>query len=266
MLDVFISYAFEDSKEAAELHRLLTLLGFNCFLAHKDIRKGDRWRGAILKAVRSADVFIPLLSGDGLASAWVQQECGMAHVLAEGKKRKPMIIPVLPAKQTPPGCLSEYQSLTVGMTWWKSKLTLDSKVACSLGAAIVERTGCLQEVKTRVIEHLYRSTIADFCVVVEFLHSLGEVGFNDFLFLIKHAAAHDSAFQSDQVMSELYSLLKAHIVELGRHPDWVAVWNGLHNRSQAYKAEVRRRQEENARKLQAQMEAATKMGGAKDRQ
>ncbi len=261
---VFISYAMEDGKEAGELHRLLSLVGFTCFLAHKDIRKGEPWREAIVKSIRNADVFVPLLSEHGLTSAWVQQECGMAHILAEGRKRKPTIIPVVPNGKTPPGCLSEYQAMTVRITFWASKLNLDSKVALALGGSILERVPCLKEIKNDAIGHLGRATLNDFSFILEFLRSFGELGFNDFLGLINHAGAHSEAYKSDSVMSHMYAILKIHIEELKKHPNWVVAWNRLHNRHEEFKAEERRRQEEMLRKLNAHMETPRKVDDGKE--
>lgn len=265
MARIFISYAMEDGKEAGELHRLLSLFGFDCFLAHKDIRKGEQWREAIVKAIRTSDVFIPLLSDHGLTSAWVQQECGMAHILAEGRKHKPAIIPVVPNGTMPPGCLSEYQASSVRKTFWASKLALDANVASVLGGSILEHVSCLEEIKPRAIAHLTKLTIEDFANVLGFLQSFGRVTFNDFLSVIKHADAHSGAYRSDSIMTHIYALLRVHIEELKKHPDWVVVWNRFHNRHEQFTAEERRRHEEYMRKLQEQIGTTDKGQSSKDR-
>ena len=258
MARIFISYAMEDAKEAAEFHRLLTLLGFTCFLAHKDIRKGEQWREAILRSIRDADVFIPLLSDHGVTSAWVQQECGMAHVLAEGRKRKPIIIPVVPNGKTPPGCLSEYQAQLVRVTFWTSKLSLDSAVVTTLGSTIAGQTASLPEIRPRTISNLKGAAVADICVVLEFLRLVGQLAFNEFLTVIKYTSEHPTAYRSDPVMTHVYALMRDHYEEVQKHPDWLAACNRLHERYQQFKEEERRRQEEFLRKLTEQSETTDK--------
>lgn len=253
MAKVFISYAMEDGKEAGALHRLLSLLGFTCFLAHKDIKKGEQWREAIVRELRNSDIFLPLLSEHGLKSAWVQQECGMAHVFRANKK-KPVIIPVTPNGQIPPGCLSEYQSQNIGLTFWLSRLDIGSEVASKLGLAIVEQAGCLDAIKPRVINNLSGTSLQDYCFILGFLASSGDVSFDEFLSLINHTNSHWEAQRSDFVMHHMYRLLKIHHEEINKLPEWIKAWNQLHARYQKYKEEERRRAEDLARKMQQQTE------------
>ena len=253
MANIFISYASEDGSEAGSLHRLLTLLGFHCFLAHKDIKKGEQWRAAIVSGLRTTDIFIPLLSEHGLKSPWVQQECGMAHLL-RGKKKKPLIIPVTPNGQIPPGCLSEYQALNIGLTFWLSKLNIGHDVASKLGLAIVEQADCMAAIKPRAISNLSGTSIEDYSFILGFLSASGQVTFDDFLSLINHANSNSGAHYSDFVMHHMYRLLKVHTEELTKLPEWIKAWNRLHERYQKHKEDERRRAEEYARKMQQQTE------------
>lgn len=253
MARIFISYAKEDGKEAGYLHHYLTLLGFTCFLAHKDIKKGELWRPAIVSGLKKSDIFIPLLSEHGLKSSWVQQECGMAHLL-RGKKKTPVIIPVTPNGQIPPGCLSEYQALNIGLTFWLSKLDIGYDVASKLGNAIVDQADCMATIKPRAINNLGGTSIQDYGFILGFLSASGQVTFDDFLSLIKHADTHSSASYSDFVMDHMYRLLRIHTDELTKLPEWVKTWNRLHDRYQKHKEEERRRAEEYARKMQQQTE------------
>jgi len=249
---VFISYAMEDSKEAGSLHRLLATLGFDCFLAHKDIRKGERWRDAILRELRASDAFVVLLSEHGVGSCWVQQESGMAHLLHCGNRR-PLIIPVVPKGELPPGCLSEYQAQEIGLTFWLSKLDVGSSVAGNVARTMIDHLDCLPLVKPKAISNLKSAAIEDFAFVLTFLVNCGNVAFSEFLTILNHSITHPKVAITDAVMTQLYALLEVHRSELDKLPDWVKAWNRLHQRYVEHKEAVRRQQEEMLRSMQRAM-------------
>lgn len=254
-MKIFISYANEDKKEAGTLHSLLSLLGFQCFLAHEDIKKGELWRAAIVKELKAADVFVVLLSEYALKSAWVQQECGMAHILRE-RRKKPHIIPVTPGS-APPGCLSEYQAERIDLSFLWSKLQIGHEFAGKIAKAIVSHFGSVETVKGTAIGHLSGAAIQDFEFILDFLYSSNSVTFEEFLKLVERVGSHSRAPFSDYIMWRMYRLLEKYKKEIDGRPDWVKYWNGrIHEPYQKYKAEERRRQEETARKM---AESTTKL-------
>jgi hypothetical protein len=252
-ISLFISYSTQDGKEASALHRLLSLLGFSCFLAHKDIRKGEQWRQAIVRELRKSDVFIVLLSEHGVTSPWVQQECGMAHLLFE-TKRRPLIIPVTPNGAIPPGCLSEYQAQAIRLTFWLSKLDTGAEMASKLGQEVVNNLGCGDLMRPRAIRNLKGATVEDFSFLLNFLALLG-VTFSEFCSITNHTVTHPSAAYSDSVMKCMYKLLDVHRTDIDKLPDCVKAWNALHRKYQEFKETERRRQEESMRKMLQAMES-----------
>lgn len=252
MVTVFISYATQDVKEAGALHHLLKLLGFKCFLAHKDIPKGEQWRDEIVNVLRKSDVFIALLSEHGVASSWVQQECGMAHLLRK-RARKPLIIPVVPDGAVPPGCLSDYQAQTISLTFWFSKLNLTTEIAKKLALAIVAKLRCADAIKPQALDNAKSLKVEDLAFVIDALSACGNTTFSDFLTLTNAAISHIAAARSDAVMTALYQLLEVHRAELSKWPEWVRAWNGLHKKYSDFKEVQRQQQEEMLRNLRESM-------------
>lgn len=247
-MKTFISYSVEDKNDAGNLHRLLSLLGFECFLAHRDIKKGDQWRNVIIKELKRSEVFIPVLSEHGLSSAWVHQECGMAHLLNCGKK-KPLIIP-LTVSAAPPGCLAIYQALPVSQRFFGlGGIDLSHEVAKRLSLEIAHQTGCLAQIKNSAIESISRVEVADLEYVLAFLVESKHITFDDFLVIIRQASANPHTVHSDKSMKWLYGLLAEYRDRISSQPSWVTIWNGLHNRYQAYKTEERLRVEESLKAI-----------------
>src|ERR1700677_1861042 len=139
-IKIFISYATEDGDKASHLSESLAWLGFDNFLAHEDINKGEVWRDAIDENLNNADVFLPLLTDAAMASAWVNQESGIAHFLKRKKKNKFTIIPLVQGKQIPPGCLSIYQAqgLKVGFLGF-GRVVISDEVVREIALEIVEK-------------------------------------------------------------------------------------------------------------------------------
>jgi hypothetical protein len=248
-MKIFISYSLEDKNDAGTLHGLLSLTGFECFLAHRDIKKGEQWRDAIVRELKASSIFIPILSDHGLSSAWVQQECGMAHLLRSNKSRL-LIIPLTINASVPPGCLSIYQAMSVNLRYFGlGGVNLSHEVAKRLSLEIAEQTECMNLIKPSAIKNLGHAAPEDAAYLLGFLFEAGKIQFEDFLLLITQASKNQRLICSDTAMNYLYRFLDMYRDEIGAHPDWVTAWNGLHNRYQNHKTEERRRLEKAMQKL-----------------
>lgn len=75
-------------------------------MAHEDIEVSEEWRIAILKEIRKAEIFIPILSAQYFESVWCVQESGIAAF------RKMAIIPLAIDATKPKGFFGHIQSLS----------------------------------------------------------------------------------------------------------------------------------------------------------
>ena len=78
MPDVFISYASEDREAASFIHHHLESEGITSFLASVSVPIGERWSSSVISQLKSSKWVIFLASKSACASAYVQQEVGMA--------------------------------------------------------------------------------------------------------------------------------------------------------------------------------------------
>ena len=74
----FISYSTVDRHVAAEIKKALRELGVDAFTAHDDLLLSQIWRDRILDELKSAEVFVPVLSAAFRQSDWASQEVGVA--------------------------------------------------------------------------------------------------------------------------------------------------------------------------------------------
>lgn len=79
--------------------------GYDTFIAHDDIPGSEVWEKEILRAIRNADFFIPLVSEHFKNSPYTDQETGCAVCL--NKK----IIPIKLDTKDPYGFINKYQAL-----------------------------------------------------------------------------------------------------------------------------------------------------------
>lgn len=89
MPDVFISHSSSDRQLAEFLHRHLTSESLSVFLAPVSLLPGQRWSQQILRALETSNWVLFLASRAACASAWVQQELGVA--LGKQKKLVPIV-------------------------------------------------------------------------------------------------------------------------------------------------------------------------------
>jgi len=85
---VFMSYSRRDSRFVSRLVDFLRENGHDVWLDSSDIRGSEEWRQSVVKAIRSADVVVLVISPRSMESADVQREVTLA---AEEERR---IVPV----------------------------------------------------------------------------------------------------------------------------------------------------------------------------
>ncbi|KKU82470.1 MAG: hypothetical protein UY10_C0032G0006 [Microgenomates group bacterium GW2011_GWA2_47_8] len=102
----FISYSSEEKEIGGKLKQLvIRYCGYDAFIAHDDIPGSEVWEKEILRAIRNADFFIPLVSEHFKNSSYTDQETGCAVCL--NKK----IIPIKLGLINPYGFINKYQAL-----------------------------------------------------------------------------------------------------------------------------------------------------------
>ena len=102
--DVFLSYHSGDSEWVGRLKQRLVSNGIRVWLDSEQIRPGDRFPGALARAIDQVSSVVVVLSPGSVASPWVEEEFN----LALAKRRR--VIAVLIEEVEPPGFLQ-------GRTW-----------------------------------------------------------------------------------------------------------------------------------------------------
>ncbi len=102
--DVFLSYHSGDAEWVATLRSSLGSRGIRVWLDSEQIRPGDRFPGALARAIGSVRSVVIVLSPGSVASAWVEEEYNLALA------RRCHIVAVLIDEVEPPGFLA-------GRTW-----------------------------------------------------------------------------------------------------------------------------------------------------
>lgn len=77
--DVFISFSFQDQKQAEEIVNILSSkYGISCWICTRDIDGGKRFKSLILEAIDAAKVVVFIQSENSLASKEIPREIGNA--------------------------------------------------------------------------------------------------------------------------------------------------------------------------------------------
>lgn len=225
---IFLSYSTSD-KSATGLQKALTLIGFECFLAHNDIPKGAKWAEVITREIKQADVFIPILSEHALSSSWVHQECGMAHMLRIIRKSKsPEIIPITVGKAIPPGCLAEYQAISAKETMFGfGGLNLDFDFARKLGKAIADELGPTEAIKIKAITQLLDAKHDECDHILEFLSEFDELTLSELLAIISAANRNPSIIYARRAMQLIAHYARHYKEDLKAHQIQRNAWNKL---------------------------------------
>ncbi len=105
-IKVFISYSSVQKNIGGRFKACLTsYCGYETFIAHSDIPGSLIWEDEIIKAIESADFFIPLISDAFKVSDFTDQETGIAVSL------KKKIIPIKLEDINPYGFINKYQAM-----------------------------------------------------------------------------------------------------------------------------------------------------------
>lgn len=110
-LRLFLSHTHHHKADLAKLKAALTTLGVAAFVAHQDISPTKEWQDVIDFALRSCDALVAWLSDEFHASAWTDQEVGLAL------GRDVLVIPVK-VEIDPYGLIGRYQAVQgAGRAW-----------------------------------------------------------------------------------------------------------------------------------------------------
>lgn len=108
-LSIFLSYAKVDRLQVGELYDWLVRLGFNVWMADRNLAAGEDWVDEITRAMRVADLFIFCLSAAALnKTGYLHREIRFALDIAD-EKPKGFVIPVRLEECSVPPALAQYQ-------------------------------------------------------------------------------------------------------------------------------------------------------------
>ncbi len=104
MIKLFLSYSIRDKIIAGKLKMCLEdIFGYSVFVAHSDLKGSEEFEKIIIEKIHSADIFVPLLSGNFKKSSYCDQETGVAVSIEK------LIFPVKLGKVSPYGFIHKYQ-------------------------------------------------------------------------------------------------------------------------------------------------------------
>jgi len=89
----FISYSSQDQDFAERLHADLQAKGVRCWFAPEDLKIGDKFRSCIDESIRIHDKLLLVLSGNSIASAWVEKEVETAFE-RERREKRTVLFPI----------------------------------------------------------------------------------------------------------------------------------------------------------------------------
>jgi hypothetical protein len=75
---VFISHSSKDSKIAASICSALETRGHKCWMSSRDVRPGENFQGAIVRAIREARVMVLIFSSNANNSEEIKKEMALA--------------------------------------------------------------------------------------------------------------------------------------------------------------------------------------------
>lgn len=110
MARVFISFAAEDARLAAELTTELAARDHDVFRHDQNLAVGQRWEEQLGRELRDADAIVILLTKASAHSEWIIHEAGMALGYSR-EKGHPLVLPVLCDPVEIPGPLAAIQAL-----------------------------------------------------------------------------------------------------------------------------------------------------------
>jgi len=103
-LDTFLSHAHKDRVIARKLADELRNYSMDAFVAHEDIKLGDKWESTIFERIKNCDLFIALLSHNFHQAHYTDHEVGIAYGLGK------IILPLSIDNTKPYGFMTKFQA------------------------------------------------------------------------------------------------------------------------------------------------------------
>src|SRR5262249_48768270 len=75
---VFISYSSKDIAVARKICAAVEELGFACWMAHRDVRPGENFQIAVVRAIRASRVMLLVFTANANESTEVEKELVLA--------------------------------------------------------------------------------------------------------------------------------------------------------------------------------------------
>lgn len=146
----FISYSSKQKIIGGKFKSCLeNFCGYETFIAHDDILGSSIWEEEVIKAIKNADFFIPLVSKEFKESPFTDQETGIAVCL------KKKIIPVKLDEINPYGFIEKYQALQ-----YKNNI---NKLALTIA-----QIGLIYEPQSSYHQKALNSIVQAFCKSISF--------------------------------------------------------------------------------------------------
>lgn len=102
--EIFLSHSDKDKKIAKKLADELGNYGIKVFVAHEDIKIGEKWETTLFNKIKSCDLFVVLLSENFHVSRYTDHEVGIAYGLNK------FIYPIRVDETMPYGFMSKFQA------------------------------------------------------------------------------------------------------------------------------------------------------------
>lgn len=103
-IEIFLSHANKDKKIAKKLAEELGNYGMKIFVAHEDIKIGEKWETILFNKIKECDLFVVLLSQNFHEAKYTDHEVGIAYGLNK------FIFPIRIDETVPYGFISKFQA------------------------------------------------------------------------------------------------------------------------------------------------------------
>ena len=138
-LRVFVSHSHHDRAQAVIIKETWESYGMEVFVAHEDLTPSLEWEKEIHKFLKTADLFVAIMTKQFRGSLWTDQEAGIAY------ERSLEFFPVV-VDMAPYGFIGKYQGMkcTGGITK-------------ALARDMIDKLLMNERIKSRVFDSLVRS-------------------------------------------------------------------------------------------------------------
>ena len=103
-IEIFLSHSDKDRKIAKKLADELSNYGMKIFVAHEDIKIGEKWESTLFGKIKECDLFVVLLSENFHKARYTDHEVGIAYGLNK------FIFPIRIDETMPYGFISKFQA------------------------------------------------------------------------------------------------------------------------------------------------------------